>query len=104
MGLNVYQKIQAIKVELMNSNIKKSGENKFSGFKYFELADFLPTITKLCEEKKLFTAVSFNTDTAMLTIVNAEEPLESVVYTSPMKDLELKGCNSVQALRRNRNI
>lgn len=98
--MNVFEKIQKIKLSLLGSNIKKSGENKYSGFKYFELADFLPTIIKLCDENKLFTAVSFNNEEATLTIVNCEKPDETVVYTSPMKDLELKGCNSVQALRR----
>lgn len=96
--MNIFEKIQQVKVELMNSNIKKSGENKFSGFKYFELADFLPTITKLCNDIKLFTAVSFNEELATLTIINAEKPEEMIDYSSPMKDLELKGCNSVQAL------
>lgn len=96
--MNLYEKIQAVKLELLNSNIKKSGENKFSGFKYFELADFLPTIIKLCDKYKLFTAVSFNNELATLTIVNMEETADKFEYTSPMKDLELKGCNSVQAL------
>ena len=98
--MNIYEKIQKVKLDLLNSNLKKSGENKFSGFKYFELADFLPTINKLCNEQKLFTAISFDNELATLTIVNAEKPDEVVTYTSPMKDLELKGCNSVQALRR----
>lgn len=102
--MNIYEKIQKVKVDLLNSKLKKSGENKFSGFKYFELADFLPTIIKLCEEEKLFTSISFGTELATLKIVNSEEPTEVVTYTSPMKDLELKGCNSVQALRRNRNV
>lgn len=96
--MNVYEKIQKVKLDLLNSNLKKSGENKFSGFKYFELADFLPTINKLCNEQKLFTAISFDNELATLTIVNAEKSDEVVTYTSPMKDLELKGCNSVQAL------
>ena len=96
--MNIYQKIQSVKVQLLNEKLKKSGENKFSGFKYFELADFLPTIIQLCDLEGLFTAVSFNNELATLTIVNCDKPEEVVVYTSPMKDLELKGCNSVQAL------
>ncbi len=102
--MNIYQKIQSVKVQLLNEKLKKSGENKFSGFKYFELADFLPTIIQLCDIEGLFTAVSFNNELATLTIVNCDKPEEVVVYTSPMKDLELKGCNSVQALRRNRDL
>ena len=46
--MNIYEKIQLVKEEILESNLKKSGENKFAGFKYYELADFLPTIIKLC--------------------------------------------------------
>jgi len=102
--MNVYEKIEKVKLDLLNANLKKSGENKFSGFKYFELTDFLPTLIKLCNEQKLFTAISFDNELATLTIVNTEKADEAVTYTSPMKDLELKGCNSVQALRRLRDL
>lgn len=39
-NMNIYQKIQAVKKELSERELKKSGENKFSGFKYYELGDF----------------------------------------------------------------
>lgn len=96
--MNIYEKIQLIKKELLEANLKKSGENKFAGFKYYELADFLPTIINLCNEHKVFTRVSFNNEEATLEVRNIEEPSEVIVYTSPMEQLELKGCNKVQAL------
>lgn len=95
---NIYEKIQKVKAKLMNANIKKSGFNKFAGYNYYELADFTPYIIQFCEEEKLFTAVSFDKELAILRIVNIEKPDEVEVYTSPMEDLELKGCNKVQAL------
>jgi hypothetical protein len=33
-----------------------------------------------------------------LEISNVENSEESVFYTSPMRELELKGCNQIQAL------
>ncbi len=96
--MNIYEKIQLIKKEILESNLKKTGENKFAGFKYYELADFLPTIIKLCNEHKLFTKISFNNEIATLEVRNIEEPNEVIEYTSPMAELELKGCNKVQAL------
>jgi hypothetical protein len=42
--MNIYEKVQKIKLELLEANIKKSGNNKFSGFKYYELGDFMPHI------------------------------------------------------------
>jgi hypothetical protein len=96
--MNIYTKIQNIKEKLLEANLKKTGENKYAGFSYYELADFLPTIIKLCNEEKLFTKITFSNEEAFLTIVNAEKPEEKETYTSPMRELELKGCNSIQAL------
>ena len=96
--MNIYEKIQEVKERLLKANIKKSGMNKFAGFNYYELADFTPFIIKTCNELKLFTAISFDKELAKLTIVNAEKPEEQVIYTSPMEELELKGCNKIQAL------
>lgn len=96
--MNIFEKVQIVKEELLKCDLKKSGENKFAGFKYYELKDFVPTIIGLCNEHKLFTGISFTKDEAMLTIINVEKPEEKLIYTSPMEELELKGCNKVQAL------
>lgn len=96
--MNIYEKIQLVKEELLKSELKKSGENKFAGFKYYELKDFVPTIIELCNKHKLFTGISFTKEEAILKIVNIEKTDEVIEYTSPMEELELKGCNKVQAL------
>lgn len=96
--MNIYEKIQWVKEALLKANLKKTGENKYAGFKYYELADFLPTIVTLCNEKKLFTKPVFENEVARLIIINCENPEEREEYTSPMKELELKGCNQIQAL------
>lgn len=96
--MNVYEKMQLAKVQLLEKNLKKSGENKFSKFFYYELADILPSIIQICNELKLFTAVSFTDDLAVLEIIDVEKPENKIIYTSPMRDLELKGCNKIQSL------
>jgi len=96
--MNIYEKVQLIKKEILESNLKKSGENKFANFKYYELADFLPTIVNLCNEHKVFTRISFDFENATLEIRNVENVEEVIYYTSPMEELELKGCNKIQAL------
>jgi len=96
--MNIYEKIQLVKQGLLESNLKKSGENKFAGFKYYELADITPKLIELCNKHKLHTSISFTRDLAILTITNIEKIEEQVVYTSPMEELELKGCNKIQAL------
>lgn len=95
---NIYEKIQIVKQKLLEANIKKSGNNKFANYTYYELADFLPTIINLCVEQKLFTSVRFDDVLAYLEIINIEKTEEKVTYTSPMRELELKGCNKIQAL------
>lgn len=97
-NMSIYKKIQIVKQKLLESNLKKSGENKFAGFKYYELADFTPTIIKLCNEVGLFTKISFDNETATLVIINSDKPEQKEEYTSPMRALELKSCNQIQAL------
>lgn len=96
--MNIYEKIQKVKEELLEANLKKSGENKYGGFKYYELADFLPTLIKLCNNNKLFTKITFDKENAKLTIKNIEKNDEIEEYESPIENLELKGCNKIQAL------
>nr|UDN47290.1 ERF family protein [Clostridioides sp. ES-S-0173-01] len=87
-----------VRVKFSKLNLKKSGENKFANFKYFELADFLPQATELLEKAKLCPIVVFTNDYATLTLINGENPTEQIVFTSPMRDLQLKGSNELQAL------
>ena len=95
---NLFQKINEVKVELLTANLKKSWKNKFAGYEYFELSDFLPFIVKACNKIWLFTRVSFTEEVATLKVVNCENPAQFIEITSPMKELELKGCNQIQAL------
>lgn len=95
---NLFTKLQAIKVELLNFNIKKSGNNKFSKYEYYELSDFLPSITQLCSKYNVFTAVSFSNDLATLTAINCDNTAETYSITSPMRDVELSSCNAIQSL------
>ncbi|MCC0671587.1 ERF family protein [Clostridioides sp. ES-S-0145-01] len=95
---NIYIKLMDVRVKLSKLNLKKSGENTYSNFKYFELADFLPQATELLEEAKLCPIVTFTNDYATLTLINGENPTEQIVFTSPMRELQLKGSNELQAL------
>ena len=96
--MNIYEKMQEARVKLHEVDMKKSGNNKFAGYQYFELGDFLPHITRIFAELKLFSMIGFDDQMATLTIVNAEKPEEAVVFTSPMSTAVLKGCHDVQNL------
>lgn len=96
--MNIYEKIQQAKEQILKSNLKKSGKNNFAGYTYYELADLLPTIVQVCNNLKLFTKVTFTDEFATLVIINTEKPEETIEYTSPMKELNLKGANAIQSL------
>ena len=97
-NMSIWKKIQLVKQRLLEANLKKSGENSYSGFKYYELSDFIPTIISLCNEVGLFTKFTFDNDMATLTIINSDKQDQKEEYTSPMRNLQLKGCNDIQAL------
>ena len=96
--MNIYQKLQKCRVELQEMNLKKSGENKFAKYKYYELGDFLPSINILFNTHNLFSNITFTNELANLEIVNSEKPDEIIEFCSPMRDLDLKGANAIQAL------
>jgi hypothetical protein len=96
--MNIYEKIQTMRVVLQSIEMKKSGKNKFAGYEYFELKDFLPIINDLMLKYQLTSNISFGNDMAVLTIINNEKPEETANFTSPMSTAELKGCHPVQNL------
>jgi hypothetical protein len=48
---NLNDSIISIRVSLQNLKLKKSGKNKFAGFEYYELADFLPALNELMQKE-----------------------------------------------------
>jgi DNA-directed RNA polymerase subunit RPC12/RpoP len=96
--VNIYEKLQKIKAELLDCDLKKSGNNKFAGFKYYELGDFLPAIIKLCDKYKVFTLIRFAPEFAELAAFDSESEQNPIVITSPTEKLEIKGANAIQAL------
>lgn len=96
--MNIYEKVQQIKKKILETNIKKSGNNKFANFKYYELSDFVPHIINYCDEAGLLTTFDFSDTEGVLRIINTEKPEEILEYRVPMRRTDLKGCNEVQAL------
>ena len=94
--MSVYKKLMHARLKLQATQLNKSGLNKFAGYKYFELGDFLPTIQSIMHEIGLCGVVSFNSEFATLTIVDADNPEHSIVIMSPMGSANLKGCHEVQ--------
>jgi hypothetical protein len=96
--MNVYQKLNAARAKFHSIELKKSGHNKFAGYKYFELGDFIIPALEIFKEHGLTGIISFGKETADLRIVNNEKPEEMIVIESPMSSAALKGCHEVQNL------
>ena len=67
------ERIISIRVKLQNSKLKKSGNNKFAGFDYFELADFLPRLNELMLEEGINDLFTIEGDEVALTLLRGEE-------------------------------
>ena len=95
--MSVYKKLQQARIALQGKKLTKSGKNKFAGYEYFELGDFLPTIQTICNDVGLCGVVSFNHEMAFLQINDIGDGT-SIMFTSPMSSAALKGCHDVQNL------
>jgi hypothetical protein len=93
--MKVYKKLIDARNMLQTKELSKSGHNKFAGYKYFELGDFLPTVQAIFKEVGLVDVISFTAETATMTIFDVEDG-SSIVFTSPMGSASLKGCHEVQ--------
>lgn len=96
--MSVYLKLMRARVRLNQTELKKSGHNKFAGYRYFELGDFLPTVQAIFLDLKLAGVVSFEDAAARLVVLDVENPADQIVFSSPVSTAELKGCHPVQNL------
>ena len=95
--MSVHKKLMAARIKLQNTEIKKSGLNKFAGYSYFELADFIPQVQSIFHELGLCGVVSYTHSHAELTITDVEDGTV-IVISSPMADANLKGAHPIQNL------
>lgn len=83
---NLNKSIIKIRVDLQNSKLKKSGKNKFAGFDYFELADFLPRLNELMLQEGINDRFYIKDDYATLELQKGEE---INIYTMPFVMFEV---------------
>ena len=83
------ESIISIRVKLQNAKLKKSGKNKFAGFDYFELADFLPKLNELMLEEGVNDRFYIQDDYATLEIQKGQEinvyRIPFVLFDTPTK-------------------
>lgn len=95
--MSIYKKLQEARVVLHKTQLNKSGKNKFAGFSYFELSDFIPQVTDIFNRVGLCGIVSFTQDTAYLTVHETEGD-GFVTFTSPLVMAENAKGQAIQSL------
>jgi len=95
---NVYEKLQHARVMLQEKNNKKSGKNKFAGFNYYELADFMPSVNDIFDKVGLFSMFNIKGDIATLVIINVDNVTDTITFESPIAQAEIKGSTPIQCL------
>ena len=97
--MNVYQKLLEARAKFLEHGISKSGKHMELRYKYFELDDIVPIAIGIFTEIGLVPIVSFTEEQALMTLVNTENPDETIQFFTPMRyPSENKMVNPVQAL------
>ena len=86
-AMNIYQKLLKARAMFLKADVKKTGKNMHLSFKYFELEDIVPTATRIFGEVGIVPLVNFTADTATMTIVNTDNPEETVTFVSPFNQI-----------------
>jgi hypothetical protein len=95
--MGVHKKLMQARILLQSAPLKKSGHNKFAGYQYFELGDFIPTINEIFNNLGLCGVVSYDSEIAFLTITDTDDN-SNIIISSPMAEANLKGCHPIQNL------
>jgi len=95
--MSIYKSLSQAREAFHKLELKKSGINKFAGYSYFELADFLQPGMQCLADHGLVPVISFSESMATMTIHDVDSDA-SIVITSPMSRAALKGCHDVQNL------
>ena len=96
--MNVYQKLNAARDDFHKTKLKKTGHNKFANYYYFELGDFLIPALQIFNDHGILAVISFGKEIATMEIIDAFNPEDRIIITSPMSTAALKGCHEVQNL------
>lgn len=97
--MNVYQRLLTARAKFLEHGVSKSGKHMELRYKYFELDDIVPIAIGIFTEVGLIPLVSFTDEQAVMTMVNTDNPDETIQFSCPMRyPSENKMVNPVQAL------
>ena len=98
-GLNIYGKLAIARGKFLEAPVKKSGVNRYAEFKYFELEDIVPVALPIFEALGLALIESITFETSKATLVNIDNPEESIVFETPAKDPKIEDGTKMSAIQ-----
>ena len=100
--MELNKSIIKIRVALQNAKLKKSGKNKYAGFDYFELSDFLPKLNELMLGEEMNDRFYIEGDQAVLELIKGEEvnryTIPFIPYETPVNSKGMKSMQDIQYL------
>ncbi len=94
--MTIYEKINILRKRIKDADLKKTGENKFAGFTYYELADFLPQTIDLENELGLISMFTLrDNENADLVVCDTTSDAQ-VVFTVRVREANMKGALEIQ--------
>ena len=95
--MTVFRKLQAARFGLVQAGVKKTGHNKFGGWYYYELGDFIPAVHKMFDQLGLCGVFTFQETTATLTIYDSDDGT-SIQFSTPIVYAEANKGQAIQML------
>lgn len=96
MKMTIYEKINILRKRIKDADLKKTGKNKFAGFTYYELADFLPQTIDLENEIGLISMFTLrDNENADLVVCDTTSDAQ-VVFTVRVREANMKGALEIQ--------
>lgn len=95
--INFYERIVAIRCELQELGLNKSGQNGYAGFNYYQLNDLLPAINMLCKKYGVFTKFNLTDEKGTLELIDTLGD-GSITFETPIAEAQIKGATPIQSL------
>lgn len=95
-GLNVYAKLLEARKQFSEAGVKKTGINRYAEYKYFTLDDIIPVKQQIFKKLRLADYISFGPETAVLTIVDCDNPGDKIEFASQLAPDESLIKNPIQ--------
>lgn len=93
-SMGVWERLLLARLDFANGGVKKTGRHLKPNYMYFTLNDIVPSALPIFVKYRILVHTTFNANYAVGTVINIDEPEETIVFTSPLKEIEAIESNS----------